>query len=49
MMKELAYVARCSRGVDAVVAHDKTPNTFSLFVWLVPDGWCWFVLREKYC
>jgi hypothetical protein len=22
---------------------------FSLFVWLVADGWCWFVLREKYC
>jgi hypothetical protein len=21
----------------------------SLFVWLVAGGWCWFVLREKYC
>jgi hypothetical protein len=21
----------------------------SLFVWLVADGCCWFVLREKYC
>jgi hypothetical protein len=21
----------------------------SLFVCLVADGWCWFVLREKYC
>jgi hypothetical protein len=21
----------------------------SLFVWLVAHGWCWFVLREKYC
>jgi hypothetical protein len=21
----------------------------SLFVWLVADAWCWFVLREKYC
>jgi hypothetical protein len=21
----------------------------SLFVRLVADGWCWFVLREKYC
>jgi hypothetical protein len=20
-----------------------------LFVWLVADGWCWFVLIEKYC
>jgi hypothetical protein len=24
-------------------------NIRSLFVWLVADGWCWFVLREKYC
>jgi hypothetical protein len=23
--------------------------TNSLFGWLVADGWCWFVLREKYC
>jgi hypothetical protein len=23
------------------------PN--GLFVWLVADGWCWFVLSEKYC
>jgi hypothetical protein len=21
----------------------------SLFVWLVAGGWCWFVLRAKYC
>jgi hypothetical protein len=21
----------------------------SPFGWLVADGWCWFVLREKYC
>jgi hypothetical protein len=20
-----------------------------MFVWLVADGWCWFVLKEKYC
>jgi hypothetical protein len=20
---------------------------FSLFGWLVADGWCWFVLREE--
>jgi hypothetical protein len=23
--------------------------TFSLFGWLVADGWCWFVVREEYC
>jgi hypothetical protein len=22
---------------------------YSLFVWLVDDGRCWFVLREKHC
>jgi hypothetical protein len=22
---------------------------YCLFVRLVADGWCWFVLREKYC
>jgi hypothetical protein len=26
----------------------QTPSR-SLFVWLVADGRCWFVLREKYC
>jgi hypothetical protein len=25
------------------------PILFSLFGWLVADGWCWFVLREEYC
>jgi hypothetical protein len=24
-------------------------GSFSLFGWLVADGWCWFVLREEYC
>jgi hypothetical protein len=28
---------------------EMTNKTKSLFVWLVADGWCWFVLREKYC
>jgi hypothetical protein len=23
--------------------------SFSLFGWLVADGWCWFILREEYC
>jgi hypothetical protein len=26
-----------------------TPSTYSLFGWLVADGWCWFVLRDEYC
>jgi hypothetical protein len=24
-------------------------KSYSLFGWLVADGWCWFVLREEYC
>jgi hypothetical protein len=28
---------------------DDSNITYSLFGWLVADGWCWFVLREKYC
>jgi hypothetical protein len=35
------------------VRHNKSVRSSnrsnSLFVWLVADGWCWFVLREKYC
>jgi hypothetical protein len=23
-------------------------ESYSLFGWLVADGWCWFVLREEY-
>jgi hypothetical protein len=24
-------------------------KAYSLFGWLVADGWCWFLLREEYC
>jgi hypothetical protein len=34
-------------GVVAMVVFSMVENE-SLFVWLVADGWCWFVLREKY-
>jgi hypothetical protein len=27
----------------------KRVHTINLFGWLVADGWCWFILREKYC
>jgi hypothetical protein len=30
-------------------ARGKREEISALFVWLVADGWCWFVLREKYC
>jgi hypothetical protein len=33
--------AVCPRAILALV--------YSLFGWLVADGWCWFVLRKKYC
>jgi hypothetical protein len=39
--KKSGYIKR-GRGI----AYEKA---ISLFVWLVADGWCWFVLREKYC
>jgi hypothetical protein len=39
--------ARAGRsGVDELRG---TNTTNSLFVWLVADGWCWFVLRGNYC
>jgi hypothetical protein len=31
-----------------LVAYQKSITAISLFVWLVADGWCWFVLRGKY-
>jgi hypothetical protein len=40
------------RGPRAATVESKKPTKRSrpsLFVWLVADGWCWFVLREKYC
>jgi hypothetical protein len=38
--------------LNSILAVDKTQHdasVSSLFGWLVPDGWCWFVLREEYC
>jgi hypothetical protein len=31
-----------------IPANMPTLSIFGLFVWLVADGWCWFILREKY-
>jgi hypothetical protein len=25
----------------------QNPYIYSMFVWLMAGGWCWFVLREK--
>jgi hypothetical protein len=30
-------------------AHVTVQGQAVCFGWLVADGWCWFVLREKYC
>jgi hypothetical protein len=35
--------------LEAGKEHSTEGYIYSLFVWLVADGWCWFVLREKYC
>jgi hypothetical protein len=40
---ELRGGAACTR------AGDGRRQRNNLFVWLVADGWCWFILREKYC
>jgi hypothetical protein len=34
---------------DAMQSYYAMERFNSLFVRLVDDGWCWFVLREKYC
>jgi hypothetical protein len=39
----------CAKGVRVSVACVHVLLPISLFGWLVVDGWCWFVLREKYC
>jgi hypothetical protein len=50
--------AACARRAAGIItaagqrelpAHRLATHTCGLFVWLVADGWCWFVLREKYC
>jgi hypothetical protein len=44
---------RFTNATNHIVAHSTTNSNgyliIGLFVWLVADGWCWFVLREKYC
>jgi hypothetical protein len=35
--------------LQAPTRYLQTGAIYSLFGWLVADGWCWFVLREKYC
>jgi hypothetical protein len=37
------------RGTSRGRLSRRAVGTKSMFVWLVADGWCWFVLREKYC
>jgi hypothetical protein len=32
-----------------IIRVSRRAGDISLFVWLVADAWCWFVLREKYC
>jgi hypothetical protein len=32
-----------------VIVYIKKYFLLSLFVWLMADSWCWFILREKYC
>jgi hypothetical protein len=34
--------------IEALTRRDAT-RSGARAVWLVADGWCWFILREKYC
>jgi hypothetical protein len=34
--------------VGRAVPRSDTSKTLGLFAWPVADGWCWFILREKY-
>jgi hypothetical protein len=40
---------RAVRPPPAVSLKIEFMTMYSLFGWLVADGWCWFVLREEYC
>jgi hypothetical protein len=40
---------RVPKGKEIEEVNQKVWKICSLFVRLVADGWCWFVLREKYC
>jgi hypothetical protein len=39
----------CAKTPSAFCRTFPQRGPFSLFGWLVADGWCWFVLREEYC
>jgi hypothetical protein len=45
--KMMGYCLRSSIGSDGYMLCDHYMK--GMFVWLVAGGWCWFVLREKYC
>jgi hypothetical protein len=40
---------KTSSSLSLGTQHVSTFPIYSLFGWLVADGWCWFVLREEYC
>jgi hypothetical protein len=43
------WIIGVERAAASPAASESSPRgSSSLFVWLVADGWCWFVLREKY-
>jgi hypothetical protein len=51
MARKLSFVICNTRHVCVSSAQYDRYVQYSAneLVWLVADGWCWFVLREKYC
>jgi hypothetical protein len=48
-MGEVSGVKGGVSGKALYGGHANAVGVCNLFVWLVADGWCWFILREKYC
>jgi hypothetical protein len=46
---EKGFLAKQIQRMFALSCSDAASLSCGLFVWLVVGGWCWFVLREKYC
>jgi hypothetical protein len=51
LLQDIKHMSKKTKLMSAgkVFLKEKISSSFSLFGWLVADGWCWFVLREEYC
>jgi hypothetical protein len=49
IQRYVALLCIPEKNLPARVRVNQLTSSYNLFGWLVADGWCWFVLREKYC